>query len=906
MIPIRRILCRHEIPAEQLPRLPDDHRVPVRPDRNRHHRIPAAVEQLRPVRRPLRADPTADRHLPGPLAGGEAPHQDLAAAGDPAGVRQPTRVGRQLQALLPVHGDGRLVELGDGAPFRNVQGAEDPVTFIVDQVASVTRPVHADLVRAALHQHLRVRALVERRPVDVPRTFARGGESQLVVVRAPDRPGVDDPGRETPVGAALQVADQHVGLTAPELGQGEAASAGRDLHAEVGRRLDVQRLHRAVARDTHDAALGGPEAAGHVGHHAVVRDRPGALAARPRLTHPVEQAHRLAGDLETMRVERDGVHRAGAREEQPARLRKVLRVGGARDQVARLAGHDRRDADAGVVELLAPARDQHVLVVRQQPWEPVPDLAVLRIQPRHLDRLAALGGDAPERRDPVGVEHDAAVGRPGDPGAFVGVAQVDRDAAAQVDAAQHAAGVERERPAVGRKGRLQGALGVGQLDRLHRVDLADPDRAALVLVLHPGETPAVRRHGHRHRIDRALLGTDEELELHRRLLRDLRRRPQPAPCRERQRDRRHGRRGQGPGRAAGKGDCPRFGLIFFKEPRQVDTHVAGVPQAIARILHEATPHHASQPGRHRLGQLVPLRLRPQHRGQRVGNRLAAVGPLGRQHLVDHATEGPDVGARVHLLPARLLGAHVGGGAHDHAGLRRRRGDRRRQLRVVARRAFLLERLRQPEVQHLDRAVRRQRDVRRLQVAVHDAVVVRGLERFGNPRGDAQRLLDRQRPLLEHLRQVAPVDQLHRQEAHPVDLVQPVDRRDVRMVQRGQQLRLALEAGQAHRVGRQPLGQDLDRHRAVEGGVERLPDRTHAPFADLLDQAVVEQLLPGFDAHPFIPRRDVRLRRDTPRILSQVGGRGSNGAIPVVDLPERSAAPALERRRSWTLPPLNYT
>ena len=38
----------------------------------------------------------------------------------------------------------------------------------------------------------------------------------------------------------------------------------------------------------------------------------------------------------------------------------------------------------------------------------------------------------------------------------------------------------------------------------------------------------------------------------------------------------------------------------------------------------------------------------------------------RQHLVQHAAEGPDVGALVHRLAARLLRRHVRRGAEDHA------------------------------------------------------------------------------------------------------------------------------------------------------------------------------------------------------------------------------------------------
>ena len=75
---------------------------------------------------------------------------------------------------------------------------------------------------------------------------------------------------------------------------------------------------------------------------------------------------------------------------------------------------------------------------------------------------------------------------------------------------------------------------------------------------------------------------------------------------------------------------------------------------------------------------------------------------------------------------------------------------------------------------------------------------------------------------------------------PIRVVDAVDRGDVGVVQRGQQLGLALEAGQPLGVVGERVGQDLDRHLAVERGVDRLPDHTHPALADLLDQAVVEQ------------------------------------------------------------------
>ena len=53
---------------------------------------------------------------------------------------------------------------------------------------------------------------------------------------------------------------------------------------------------------------------------------------------------------------------------------------------------------------------------------------------------------------------------------------------------------------------------------------------------------------------------------------------------------------------------------------------------------------------------------------RVADGVAAEHALPGQHLEQDDAEGPDVGALVDRLPARLLGAHVGRRAENDAGL----------------------------------------------------------------------------------------------------------------------------------------------------------------------------------------------------------------------------------------------
>ena len=75
---------------------------------------------------------------------------------------------------------------------------------------------------------------------------------------------------------------------------------------------------------------------------------------------------------------------------------------------------------------------------------------------------------------------------------------------------------------------------------------------------------------------------------------------------------------------------------------------------------------------------------------------------------------------------------------------------------------------------------------------------------------------------------------------PEDAFEPVDLRDVGMVQRGERLRFAREAGEAFRVQRKELGQDLDRDVAIELGIARAIDLAHAARTECADHFISAQ------------------------------------------------------------------
>jgi hypothetical protein len=91
------------------------------------------------------------------------------------------------------------------------------------------------------------------------------------------------------------------------------------------------------------------------------------------------------------------------------------------------------------------------------------------------------------------------------------------------------------------------------------------------------------------------------------------------------------------------------------------------------------------------------------------------------------------------------------------------------------------------------ARRRHHHVAGFQVAVRDAAGLRGRHRIGDFRADTQQPFQRQPAGQNQLAQRPAVHQLHRQEQAPVVFFDRMDGDNVRVVERGDRLRFALEA-----------------------------------------------------------------------------------------------------------------
>jgi len=276
-------------------------------------------------------------------------------------------------------------------------------------------------------------------------------------------------------------------------------------------------------------------------------------------------------------------------------------------------------------------------------------------------------------------------------------------------------------------------------------------------------------------------------------------------------------------------------------PRRLErgAELGGALIPVARRLAERAPDHRGHRRRHWSTAAVHHRhgLRQVLRGYRLRVRPVE-GWLAGQHLIEHAAERVQIAPGVERgLPAHLLGTHVPRGAQHDA--------RRRDPRVG------IERPRDPEVRHQDAAVLGDENVLGLDVAVHDAVLVRVLQPPGGFAPEAEGLGKRRgRRAVEPLTQVLALDVRHGEPEMACGLAGVEDGEDVRMLQPGGGVDLVEE----------PLGTHLD----ADLGAEHL-ERHRPPVADVLGQ--VDH---GHPAAPELPLDGVAIAK---RVAQGGAGRG---------------------------------
>jgi len=118
--------------------------------------------------------------------------------------------------------------------------------------------------------------------------------------------------------------------------------------------------------------------------------------------------------------------------------------------------------------------------------------------------------------------------------------------------------------------------------------------------------------------------------------------------------------------------------------------------------------------------------------------------------------------------------------------------------------------------------------------MNDVLLVGGLERIGDlprDRQDVGKFQSAWGPLGKELGQRGAVDELHHERRHTVGFLEPVDLRDVRMVQRREHVGFALKSHDPLSVARERFGKDFQRNIALQLRVARPVDLPHPAGAD---------------------------------------------------------------------------
>ena len=211
-------------------------------------------------------------------------------------------------------------------------------------------------------------------------------------------------------------------------------------------------------------------------------------------------------------------------------------------------------------------------------------------------------------------------------------------------------------------------------------------------------------------------------------------------------------------------------------------------------------------GRSRRARVKPRRIRLEDRAHRLDRRVRLERLPPGEHLVEDDAEREDVGAMIDRLRADLLGRHVGRRAEHHAGLGLVRVAGREL--AVSSAAIGARHLGQAEVEDLHAAFAGEEDVLRLEVAVDDALVVRGRE----PARDLDRVVDRlarrhRRPVDSRAERFA-LEQLGDDYGAPSWRADVVDREDVGMVEHPGGARFLLEAAEPSASSANEAGRTL--------------------------------------------------------------------------------------------------
>ena len=223
-----------------------------------------------------------------------------------------------------------------------------------------------------------------------------------------------------------------------------------------------------------------------------------------------------------------------------------------------------------------------------------------------------------------------------------------------------------------------------------------------------------------------------------------------------------------------------------------------------------------------------------HCRRRAGKRQTA-----RRHLIEDRAQREQIAARIEFLAASLLRRHVGDGADSGA----RAGEMCRAGRVLRgadsfHRHLAAGQLGESEVENLYLALCGEY-VGGLDVAVDDALGVRGVERVGELNRHVEQRGKRHRTRGDFLVKALALEQFHRNECLALRSLDGVDRADIRMVQRRSRPRFQQKSIQRGLILQHLRRQEFQRHAPSQVQILRLVHDTHPPTAKAAGDAVVQ-------------------------------------------------------------------
>ena len=131
--------------------------------------------------------------------------------------------------------------------------------------------------------------------------------------------------------------------------------------------------------------------------------------------------------------------------------------------------------------------------------------------------------------------------------------------------------------------------------------------------------------------------------------------------------------------------------------------------------------------------------------------------------------------------------------------------------------------------------------------MHDSVLVRRFQCFRDLPRERQRAVEWNRAVREPVREGRSIDQLEHERLNPVRMLHAVDRGDVRVIERGQNLRLSIETHHVVAIVDHVLRHDFEGDIALQSRVAGTVDIAHGPRAEPRGHCVGPHLTTGESA-----------------------------------------------------------